>query len=80
VRRAVVIGLPDPRWGELVTGVVVLRPGPPPTETELIAFCRQRLAGYETPKRIVVLDELPQTVGGKVLKYRLRERLTARAP
>jgi acyl-CoA synthetase (AMP-forming)/AMP-acid ligase II len=78
VERAVVIGLPDPRWGELVTGVVVLASGPTPAETELIAFCRERLAGYETPKRIVVLDELPQTVGGKILKYRLRERLTAR--
>ncbi|HEY1974865.1 MAG TPA: AMP-binding protein [Pseudonocardia sp.] len=80
VERAVVIGLPDPRWGELVTGVVVLRSGAAPGVDELIAFCRRRLAGYETPKRIVVLDELPQTVGGKVLKYRLRERLTAEPP
>ena len=75
VAQAVVIGLPDPRWGELVTGVVVPRPGAVADTGELIAFCRARLAGYETPKRIVLLDELPQTVGGKVLKYRLRAQL-----
>jgi acyl-CoA synthetase (AMP-forming)/AMP-acid ligase II len=40
-----------------------------------IAFCRERLAGYETPKRVIVVDEMPETVGGKILKYRLRESL-----
>ena len=45
-----------------------------PADDELIAFCRERLAGYETPKRIIWVDELPETVGGKVLKYQLRER------
>jgi acyl-CoA synthetase (AMP-forming)/AMP-acid ligase II len=78
VGRAVVVGLPDERWGEIVTGVVVLEPDSTVVDSELIAFCRERLAGYETPKRIVILDELPQTVGGKVLKYKLRERLSAR--
>jgi acyl-CoA synthetase (AMP-forming)/AMP-acid ligase II len=75
VQRAVVIGLPDERWGEMVTGVVQARDGAEPDPDELIAFCRRRLAGYETPKRIVLVAELPQTVGGKVLKYRLREEL-----
>jgi acyl-CoA synthetase (AMP-forming)/AMP-acid ligase II len=42
---------------------------------EVIAFCRARLAGYETPKRVMLVDELPTTVGGKVLKYRLRAEL-----
>jgi acyl-CoA synthetase (AMP-forming)/AMP-acid ligase II len=41
----------------------------------VIAFCRARLAGYETPKQVVLVDELPTTVGGKVLKYRLRAEL-----
>jgi acyl-CoA synthetase (AMP-forming)/AMP-acid ligase II len=44
-------------------------------EGALIAFCRERLAGFETPKRVVPMDALPTTVGGKVLKYRLRELL-----
>lgn len=41
----------------------------------MIAFCRDRLTGYETPERVVVVDEFPATVGGKVLKLRLREQL-----
>ena len=72
VAKAVVIGLPHPRWGEAVTGVVVLAPGQQPTEAELVAYCRERLAGYETPKDILFVDALPETVGGKVLKYKLR--------
>jgi acyl-CoA synthetase (AMP-forming)/AMP-acid ligase II len=71
VHKAAVVGLPDDRWGEAVTAVVV------PTADgvdadELIAFARDRLAGFETPKRVIVVDALPETVGGKVLKYRLR--------
>jgi len=72
VLRAAVIGLPHDRWGEAVTAVVVPRPGATPVEAEVIAYCKERLAGFETPKRIVVADGLPETVGGKVLKYKLR--------
>jgi acyl-CoA synthetase (AMP-forming)/AMP-acid ligase II len=72
VLRAAVIGLPHPHWGEAVTAVVVPRPGTAPAEEEILAFCRERLAGYESPKAVVVADALPETVGGKVLKYRLR--------
>jgi acyl-CoA synthetase (AMP-forming)/AMP-acid ligase II len=73
----VVIGLPHPHWGEAVTGVVVLDPGHQVTEDDLIAHCRERLAGYETPKRVLFVDELPETVGGKVLKYKLRAAYAA---
>jgi acyl-CoA synthetase (AMP-forming)/AMP-acid ligase II len=72
VAKAAVIGLPHERWGEAVTAVVVAGPGGPPTEDELIAFCRDRLAGFETPKRVLFAEALPETVGGKVLKYKLR--------
>lgn len=44
----------------------------PVTPAELTGFCRERLAGFETPKAIVFTDSLPDTVGGKVLKYKLR--------
>ncbi len=56
---------------EAVTAVV-RSPGDTTTEAELIAHCRAALAGYETPKSVVFADALPETVGGKVLKYRLR--------
>lgn len=74
VANAAIIGLPHERWGEAVTACVVPKPGEQPTEEELIAFCRERLAGYETPKRVIFLDEIPATVGGKKQKYLLRER------
>ncbi|RZT84401.1 acyl-CoA synthetase (AMP-forming)/AMP-acid ligase II [Pseudonocardia sediminis] len=72
VLRAAVIGLAHERWGEAVTAVVVPREGTTPTADDVIAFCKSRLGGYETPKAIVFADALPETVGGKVLKYKLR--------
>lgn len=72
VARAAVVGLPHEHWGEAVTAVVVPAPGAAATAEDLIAHCRERLAGFETPKAVVFADGLPETVGGKVLKYRLR--------
>lgn len=43
----------------------------------VIAYARERLAGFEAPKEVVVVDALPQTVGGKIMKYRLRQELSA---
>lgn len=77
VARAAVIGVPHPYWGEAVTAVITLRAGCAPIEPDIVAFCRRRLAGFETPKRIVIVEQLPQTVGGKILKYRLREQFAA---
>ncbi|PKB29603.1 acyl-CoA synthetase (AMP-forming)/AMP-acid ligase II [Pseudonocardia alni] len=74
VEKAAVIGLPHPRWGEAVTAVVVLRDGAEADAESIIAHCRATLGGYETPKAVVFVDGLPETVGGKVLKYRLRAR------
>jgi acyl-CoA synthetase (AMP-forming)/AMP-acid ligase II len=72
VAKSAVIGLPHEHWTEAVTAVVVRVPGAAAGEAELIGFCRERLAGYETPKDVLFVDELPETVGGKVLKYKLR--------
>jgi len=72
VAKAAVVGLPHGTWGEAVTAVVVADPAHPATAAELIAFCRERLAGFETPKDVIFVDALPETVGGKVLKYKLR--------
>jgi acyl-CoA synthetase (AMP-forming)/AMP-acid ligase II len=75
VAKAAVIGLAHDRWGEAVTAVVVRQPGATVTEQELLEWARDRLAGFETPKAIVFTDALPETVGGKVLKYKLRQAM-----
>jgi len=71
VREVAVIGIPDEKWGELVTGLVV-RDGDI-TADELIAYTKTRLAGYKCPKRIDFVDELARTATGKLQKFKLRE-------
>lgn len=73
VAKAAVVGLPHDRWGEAVTALVITDPAHPAAERELLDFCRERLAGFETPKSVIFVDQLPETVGGKVLKYKLRQ-------
>jgi acyl-CoA synthetase (AMP-forming)/AMP-acid ligase II len=75
VTKAAVVGLRHDRWGEAVTAVVVRAPGATVTEAELVGWCRERLAGFETPKAVLFADALPETVGGKVLKYKLRQSM-----
>jgi acyl-CoA synthetase (AMP-forming)/AMP-acid ligase II len=69
-----VIGLPDERWGEAVTAVVVPRAGQLVTAEEVQAVCRGSLAGYKVPKRVEFADALPRNAAGKVLKRHLHER------
>lgn len=75
VGKVAVIGVPDPSWGEVVTAVVVPIPDAGVSAEEVIAFARQRLAGYETPKKVIFAEALPETVGGKVRKHELRAKL-----
>jgi len=75
VARVAVVGVPDEKWGELVTAVVVPVRSEGVEEAELIAWARERLAGYETPKRVVFTTAMPETVGGKIRKHELRARL-----
>ena len=72
ITKAAVVGLPHERWGEAVAAFVIPADGAELDPEEIILFCRERLAGFETPKRVVLVDELPVTVGNKVLKYKLR--------
>lgn len=74
VAKAAVVGLPHERWGEAVTAFVVADDGHEPNGEELIEFCRTKLGRFECPKQIVTVPELPVTVGGKVLKYKIREQ------
>jgi fatty-acyl-CoA synthase len=72
VREVAVIGIPDERWGELVTALVVTD-GTAVTAEEIIAHCRQSLAGYKCPKRVELVESLPRTATGKLQKFKLRQ-------
>jgi fatty-acyl-CoA synthase len=72
VAEVAVIGLPDDRWIEAVTAVVV--PRGDVTEEDLIAHAREQLAHFKAPKRVVFVDELPRNASGKILKRELRDR------
>ncbi|MFF6990682.1 fatty acyl-CoA synthetase [Streptomyces sp. NPDC010273] len=72
VAEVAVIGLPDDRWIEAVTAVVV--PRGEVTESQLIDHAKEKLAHFKAPKRVVFVDELPRNASGKILKRELRER------
>jgi long-chain acyl-CoA synthetase len=74
VREAAVVGVPDPYRGETVKAFVSLKAGEEPSEEELISFCKERMAAYKYPRIVEVVDELPKTASGKVLRRELRER------
>jgi acyl-CoA synthetase (AMP-forming)/AMP-acid ligase II len=75
VAEAAVIGVPHPRWGETPRAVVVAAdPDSPPTEDEIISWCRERLASYKKPTSVIVADALPRNATGKVVKPALREQ------
>ncbi|MEO1950574.1 AMP-binding protein [Thioclava sp.] len=71
VSLASVVAKPDETWGEVPCAFVELKEGKEATEEELIKFCRARLAGFKTPKR-VIFSELPKTSTGKIQKFELR--------
>jgi acyl-CoA synthetase (AMP-forming)/AMP-acid ligase II len=72
VQDCAVIGIPHADWGEAVTAVIELNQGAQATEDEIIAYCRPKLGGIKTPKRIVFVDALPRSPNGKVLKKDVR--------
>jgi long-chain acyl-CoA synthetase len=72
VREAAVVGVPDDYRGETVKAVVSLKAGETATPEELIEHCRARMAAYKYPRRLEIIDELPKTVTGKILRRALR--------
>jgi fatty-acyl-CoA synthase len=73
VAEVAVIGVPDEKWGEMVTALVVLVEGQTVTEAELIAHTRERIAAYKAPKRVEFRELIPRTATGKIQKFKLRE-------
>lgn len=77
VAEAAVVGVPDPRWGEVGQAFVVRRPGVAVDEEALLAHCRAELARFKVPHRVVFVDALPRSAVDKVLKRELRARAEA---
>ena len=75
VTAVAVIGCPDEEWGEQVTAVIIQATNVAIAEDDLIAFCREHLAAYKTPRRILFADEFPRNALGKIQKAKLRELL-----
>jgi fatty-acyl-CoA synthase len=72
VSEVAVIGLPDPKWVEAVTAVIVLKVGQTLSEAEVISHCNQHMASFKSPKRVVFAAALPKNPSGKLLKRELR--------
>ncbi|WP_367127784.1 long-chain-fatty-acid--CoA ligase [Saccharothrix sp. HUAS TT1] len=80
IAQCSVIGVPDPKWGEVGRAVVIPRPGASPTEVEVLEFLRDKLARYKVPKSVVFAEELPHSGAGKLLKKLVRARYGAARP
>src|SRR5262249_1132069 len=75
VAQCAVIGLPDAKWGDPVTPLIIPTLGPPPTAEEIVAHCRGLIAGYKVPKEVRFVDAMPMTATGKILKRALRDQM-----
>ena len=74
VMQCAVIGVPDDKWGELVHVCVVPKPGMSLTLAELQEHCKALIAGYKVPRVLEIIEELPMSGAGKILKNKLREK------
>lgn len=73
VKETCVIGLPDEKWGEMVSAFIVLREGHTATEEEMLELCKQHLGSFKKPKLIQFIDELPKSSYGKILKKEMKK-------
>jgi fatty-acyl-CoA synthase len=73
VAEVAVIGIPDDKWGELVTALVVVSEGEQVSEADIIGHCRGKIAGFKIPKKVEFREAIPRTATGKIQKFKLRE-------
>jgi len=80
VKDVAVVGVPDEKWGEAVHAVIVLHDGVQATEADVLAWCRDKIAGYKRPRAVSFMTdaEIPRTATGKIQHRVLRERLAKR--
>ncbi|MNT92953.1 Long-chain-fatty-acid--CoA ligase FadD13 [compost metagenome] len=71
--QVAVIGIPCEKWGETVHAVIICKPGATVSDEEVVAYCRQRIAGYKCPRSVEFRESLPLSSVGKVLKTDLRQ-------
>lgn len=73
IQEVAVVGVPDPKWGEVPKAFVVTKPGTNPTIESIQEFCKENMARFKVPKQIE-FGELPKTATGKIMKYALRNK------
>ena len=82
IKDVAIIGVPHEKWGEAVQAVIVLHAGQQATATQMLDWCRSRMAGYKRPQSVVFIadHDMPRTATGKILHRVLRDRMSAPAP
>ena len=78
MRECAVVCVPDEKRGETVKAYVSVKAGARVTAEELVAHCRERMAAYKYPRQVEIIDELPKTVTGKILRRELRDQAPSR--
>ena len=77
IQEAVVVGMDNAKWGEIVTAFVVPQPGFQLNSEEVIGFCREVTAGYKIPKKVFFIENFPMSATGKVLRHELKEQFSS---
>lgn len=78
IEQAAVVGVPDPKFGEELCAWVKVKPEAAITEEEVRSYCRAKLAHFKVPRYVCFVDSFPQTVTGKIQKFKIREQMIAR--